>query len=184
MPFYSRVLSPSNALILRKIRTFEVFKSHRADFKVSKFAILILLKMLHQSKVSFYQTNCSISRFHEYVFRLVHVVLQFSSMESTIFFGYSNSWFEDSWDWTLLEHDLETFQRPWSTWVVTPWAFQGPKNWKWSIKNYRTFVITSMDENCRTTWTSLMKRLYCKNQWTCKFKIVIWVEAVWRSSFQ
>ena len=54
-----------------------------------------------------------------------------------------------------VEHDLETFQRPWSTWVVTLWAFQRPKHWKWSIKKYRTFVIMSMDENCRTTWTSL-----------------------------
>ena len=33
-----------------------------------------------------------------------------------------------------VEHDLETCQRPWSTWILTLWASQGPENWKWSIK--------------------------------------------------
>ena len=71
--------------------------------------------------------------------------------KSTIFFDDSNLWFED---FREVEHDLETCQRPWFTWILTPWASQGPKNWKWSIKKYRTFVITSMHKNCQTTWTS------------------------------
>ena len=44
-------------------------------------------------------------------------------------------WFEK----LEVEHSLnmmgETFKKPWSTWIVTLWAFQGHKNWKWRNKN-------------------------------------------------
>ena len=33
------------------------------------------------------------------------------------------------------------------------------KSWIWITKKYSTFVITSIDENCRTTWTSLTSHL-------------------------
>ena len=33
-----------------------------------------------------------------------------------------------------VEHDLETSSRPWSTWILTLWASQGPENWKWNIR--------------------------------------------------
>ena len=55
-----------------------------------------------------------------------------------------------------VEHDLETCSRPWSTWILTLWASQGPENWKWSIKKYRAFVITSYERKSQTTWTSLL----------------------------
>ena len=81
--------------------------------------------------------------------------------ESTIFFDDSNLWFED---FREIEHDLETCQRSWSTWILTLWASQGPKDWKWSIKKYRTFVITSIYENRRRKWTSLLIiRNLCEN---------------------
>ena len=34
--------------------------------------------------------------------------------------------------------------------------FKMPKNWKWSIKKYCIFVITSMHKNSKTTWTSIL----------------------------
>ena len=43
------------------------------------------------------------------------------------------------------------------------WASQGPENWKWNLKKYCTFVRSSMDENCRTTWTSLLRPSFCRN---------------------
>ena len=39
-----------------------------------------------------------------------------------------------------VDHDLETCQRPRSTRILILWAYQGPINWKWSFKNYSTFI--------------------------------------------
>ena len=87
--------------------------------------------------------------------------------ESTIFFDDSNLWFED---FREVAYDLETCQRPWSTWILTLWASQKPENWKWSIKKYRTFVITSVYENRQTTWTSLWAIISNENAATWKYE--------------
>ena len=46
-----------------------------------------------------------------------------------------------------VEHDLETCQRPWSTWIFTLWASQEPENWIWSLKNNVLSSLLPMDEN-------------------------------------
>ena len=53
-----------------------------------------------------------------------------------------------------VKHDLETWQRPWFTQILTLWASQGPQNRKWNLKKYCTLHKNLMDENYQTTWTS------------------------------
>ena len=59
-----------------------------------------------------------------------------------------------------VEHDLETCSRPWSTWILTLWASQGPQNWQWSIKEQHTFGITFHGRKSQTTWKGLTLQLF------------------------
>ena len=76
------------------------------------------------------------------------------------------------WGLWEVEHDLETCQRPRSPQILSLWTSQGPENWKWSFKKYRTFIILFMDENCRNYWTWSYFHLLVKS-WTLFESIVI-----------
>ena len=88
-------------------------------------------------------------------FRLVHVIWDFRQWDVMTKVRYHLMVPIYNLRTLEVEHDLETCQRPWSTWILTLWASQGPKNWKWSIKKQRTFFIISHGWKSQMTWTSL-----------------------------
>ena len=111
-------------------------------------------------------------------FRFVHVIRDFCPWDLMIKLRYFLMVQIYNLRTLEVEHDLETCQRPWSTWVLTLWASHGPENGKWSIKNNYychyvswTKIPDDMNKSIHKNWNEKIDSLTVWNGIVLRYRI-------------